>query len=198
MTKRLFDIVFASIGLVIISPLLLWLAIVIKGTSPGPILYRARRVGQNGKLFELYKFRSMVVGADKIGPGITHGQDNRITSIGRFLRHYKLDELPQLFNVLKGDMSFVGPRPEDPRYVEYYSPEQRRVLQIRPGITSWASISYRDESKYLNANNWEQLYIQKILPAKLKLDLEYVSNQSLWTDLKIIFQTLKAIVKLED
>lgn len=194
MVKRTVDVITAIIGLVILSPLLVMIGIAIRITSPGPVLYRAIRVGQYGNLFQLYKFRSMYVGADRIGPGITHGNDNRITPIGKFLRESKLDELPQLFNVLIGDISLVGPRPEDPHYVTLYTEEQRQVLTVRPGITSLASIMYRAESELLQGDNWEEIYIQSIMPNKLTLDLEYVINHNLWLDISILLATMRVVV----
>jgi lipopolysaccharide/colanic/teichoic acid biosynthesis glycosyltransferase len=188
---RLFDLLVSGVGLVILSPLFLLLAIAIKLYSRGPVFYRALRVGKDGCLFRLYKFRSMVVDADKQGPGITIGGDSRITSIGRFLRHTKLDELPQLINVLKGEMGLVGPRPEDPRYAALYTPEQRRVLRIRPGITSAASLAYRYEEQLLNnITDWETVYCAKILPSKLAIDLDYLARRSFWRDIDLILRTI--------
>lgn len=194
MLKRGFDIVASAMGLFLLSPLLVIIAAIIRLTSPGPILYRARRVGRYGREFTLYKFRSMVADADKHGPGITAADDPRITLIGKLLRRTKLDELPQLFNVLRGDMSLVGPRPEDPRYVALYTPEQRNVLDVRPGITSLASLRYRDEEALLTDKDWEQQYIEQVLPTKLAIELEYTENATLWRDIVIILQTLWSIV----
>ena len=191
--KRVFDVLVSGIGLVVLSPLLLAIGLAVRLTSPGAALYRAKRVGRDGELFTLYKFRSMVVDADKQGPGVTTAADARVTSIGRILRRTKLDELPQLFNVLRGDMSLVGPRPEDPRYVALYTSEQRGVLRVRPGITSPASVYYRDEERILQSENWETQYTAQVLPAKLALDLEYARRATLLTDLKIIWQTAKAL-----
>lgn len=193
MLKRVFDILFSLLGLIILLPLLLFLIILIKLTSPGPIFYRATRVGRYGKQFKLFKFRSMIVNADQIGPGVTGASDSRITPIGRFLRRTKLDELPQLINVLRGEMSIVGPRPEDPRYVEFYTDQQRKVLAVRPGITSPASVKYRHEESMLNGDNWEVHYVEKVMPAKLSIDLAYAENASLLQDLKIIVATIKAL-----
>src|SRR4030042_5539903 len=145
MMKRLFDFSSALIGLIVLSPLLLITSVVIKLTSPGPIFHRGERVGLDGRLFYLYKFRTMVADAASMGPGITAQNDQRVTRTGRFLRATKIDELPQLINVLKGDMSLVGPRPEDPRYVEQYTPDEKQILKVRPGITSAASLTYRHE-----------------------------------------------------
>jgi lipopolysaccharide/colanic/teichoic acid biosynthesis glycosyltransferase len=180
----------AAMGLIVFSPLLVGIALIVKFTSPGPVLHRARRVGQYGRLFTLYKFRSMVANADKLGSAITAGDDPRITRAGRFLRRAKLDELPQLLNVVKGEMSLVGPRPEDPRYVESYSPEQRRILTVRPGITSWASIQYRHEEALLATGSADEVYRQEIMPRKLALDLDYLERQTLGLDLQILWRTL--------
>jgi lipopolysaccharide/colanic/teichoic acid biosynthesis glycosyltransferase len=193
MLKRAFDFIASAIGLVVLSPVLLLLALLIKLTSPGPVFHRGTRVGRYGKPFPLYKFRSMVVNAAQMGPAVTVTDDPRITPVGRLLRRTKLDELPQLINVLRGDMSLVGPRPEDPKYVALYTDEQRRVLEVRPGITSPASVAYRSEETLLSGEDWERAYVERILPAKLATDLEYTSHASLWTDVKLIVQTLHAL-----
>jgi lipopolysaccharide/colanic/teichoic acid biosynthesis glycosyltransferase len=195
MLKRPFDLLASAIGLVFLSPLFALIALLIRLSSPGPIFYRARRVGRCGREFTLYKFRSMVANADRQGPGITTAGDPRVTPIGRVLRRTKLDELPQLWNVLRGDMSLVGPRPEDPRYVALYTPEQRRVLDVRPGITSLASIEYRHEEAVLRGPDWEQRYIREVMPAKLTIDLRYVQQATLFTDLLIILRTLLALFR---
>ena len=195
MLKRTFDLLASALGLIILSPIFALIALLIRLTSPGPVFYRARRVGQGGREFTLYKFRSMVADADRRGPGITTAGDPRVTSIGRVLRRTKLDELPQLWNVLRGDMSLVGPRPEDPRYVALYTPEQRRVLDVRPGITSLASIEYRNEEAVLHGPDWEQHYIHEVMPAKLAIDLRYVQRATLFTDLLIILRTLLALFR---
>lgn len=194
-SKRIFDLLASALGLIILSPIFALIALLIRLTSPGPVFYRARRVGQGGREFTLYKFRSMVADADRRGPGITTAGDPRVTSIGRVLRRTKLDELPQLWNVLRGDMSLVGPRPEDPRYVALYTPEQRRVLDVRPGITSLASIEYRNEEAVLHGPDWEQHYIHEVMPAKLAIDLRYVQRATLFTDLLIILRTLLALFR---
>lgn len=188
--KRIFDVSVALLGLIVLAPVFVIIGVWIKATSPGPVFYRARRVGQNGALFNLYKFRSMVANANRIGAGITAGDDPRITRAGRFLRRTKLDELPQLINVVQGDMSLVGPRPEDPRYVESYTAEQRRVLAVRPGITSWASVQYRHEEQLLSTATVDDVYRREIMPQKLALDLQYVDQQSLRLDLSILWHTL--------
>lgn len=191
--RRLLDMVAAVAGLVLLGPLFLAIAAAIKLDSPGPVFYRARRVGRHGQEFRLYKFRSMVADADRRGPGITAAGDRRITRVGRFLRRTKLDELPQLINVLKGEMSLVGPRPEDPRYVALYTPEQRRVLEARPGITSAASLAFRHEEQLLSGPDWEQVYRTQVMPAKLALDLDYLDRRTLASDLALIWRTILAM-----
>lgn len=189
--KRIFDLFFAFIGVLILLPLFLAIAVWIKLDSPGPILFRQIRVGQFGREFTLYKFRTMVADAEALGKQITAIDDWRITRSGRLLRKYKLDELPQLFNVLKGEMSLVGPRPEVPKYVAFYTLEQRRVLEVPPGITDLASIKFRNESDLLaGISNSEELYIQEIMPQKLELNLNYIAQASLSFDLLIILKTL--------
>jgi lipopolysaccharide/colanic/teichoic acid biosynthesis glycosyltransferase len=170
-------------------------ALLIKLDTPGPVFYRARRIGRGGRPFELLKFRSMVTGAGQLGPGLTIAGDGRITRSGRWLRQTKVDELPQLFNVLKGEMSLVGPRPEDPRYVALYSAEQRRVLAVRPGITSPASIRYRGEEALLAGADWEQTYTGRIMPDKLQRELAYLARRTLWSDLAVLWQTALALFK---
>nr|WP_295085609.1 sugar transferase [uncultured Roseateles sp.] len=196
MAKRLFDIVCAGLGLLILLPLLIVLALWIKWDSPGPVLFRQERVGRFGKPFYIHKFRSMRVDAPALGPQITVGEDPRITRSGRVLRAAKLDELPQLWDVLRGAMSLVGPRPEVPRYVALYTPAQRElVLSVRPGITDPASLQFRNESEVLaRAADPEREYAEVILPAKLKLAGEYVRQASLWTDIRLILATLRRIL----
>lgn len=195
MSKRIFDIAAAGAGLLLLSPLLLGLALWVRLDSPGPALYRQQRVGRNGVPFDILKFRTMHQRADA-GAQLTVGQDPRITRAGRFLRHYKLDELPQLINVLQGTMSLVGPRPEVPRYVDCYPPAARAaVLSVAPGITDLASILYKEESDVLgHAADPERTYIETILPVKLEYYQRYVRERSFWLDLRIIFRTLAAIV----
>ena len=193
--KRIFDIAISSIGLIILSPCLLVIALLIKITSPGLVFYRAERVGKDGVSFKLYKFRSMTTDADKSGPKITTQGDARVTSVGRWLRKLKLDELPQLINVLKGEMSMVGPRPEDPHYVAYYSPEQRQVLSVLPGITSAASVRFRHEEQILVGDDWEIQYIQQVLPEKLDIELDYLRQRSFWGDLSLIWRTFLALLR---
>ncbi len=193
---RFIDILGSALGLILLSPLLVLIAILVRLSSPGPVFHRAVRVGKGGAPFRLYKFRTMVVGAAQAGPGVTVGGDPRITPLGRLLRRYKLDELPQLINVLKGEMSLVGPRPEDPRYVAHYNAAQRRVLRVPPGITSAASLRYRHEESILAAAaDWESAYINQILPEKLAIDLAYLQTRTLFTDLTLILQTLLAVFK---
>ncbi|MBP3496361.1 MAG: sugar transferase [Alistipes sp.] len=195
MVKRLFDIVASGCGLLVLSPLFVVLAIWIKLDSKGPVFYRQVRVGRNNKDFKLFKFRSMRVGADKQGLITVGGHDPRITRSGYFIRKYKLDEFPQLINVFIGDMSLVGPRPEVRKYVDMYTPEQMRVLSVRPGITDLASIRYRNENELLEqAENPDEYYEQVIMQDKLRINLEYVENHSFWNDIKLIFMTFWEIV----
>jgi len=195
MATRFVDISGAILGLVLLSPLLLFCGLWVKLDSPGPIFYRATRVGQRGRLFRLYKFRTMVVGADRLGPGITVSADSRVTRSGRVLRKTKLDELPQLLNVLRGEMSLVGPRPEDPRYLDEYTPAQRRILEFRPGLTSAASLAYRNEEELLSGPNSDQIYRQQVLPTKLAADLAYFDRRTVFTDLALIFRTVAAVFR---
>lgn len=197
MLKRLFDLVFTIPGVIILSPVLLVLALWIHFDSKGPIFFRQERVGRYGVPFRIFKFRTMVVDAEKQGKQITVGDDKRVTRSGEVLRHYKLDELPQLFNVLLGDMSLVGPRPEVPRYIAEYTEEERQeVLSVRPGITDSASIEFRSENEILGqAKDPEQAYIKEILPIKIKYYREYVQNHSILGDFMIILKTFKAIME---
>lgn len=190
MPKRLFDIAASTALIVFLTPLLTVIAAVVWMTSGRPVVHRATRVGRDQKPFTLYKFRTMVLDAEKNGPGITVHNDARITRVGRILRQTKLDELPQLFNVLQGDMSLVGPRPEDPRYVALYTPEQLRVLSVRPGITSPASVHFRNEQQLLTGDRWEENYVHHVLPAKLRIDLDYVRGATLRRDVQVLWQTL--------
>ncbi len=196
MLKRLFDIVFAALALLLLCPLLLAVALWVRLDSPGPVLFRQRRVGRGGRPFDIFKFRTMAAGAEAVGPQITVGADTRITRAGAWLRRAKLDELPQFYNVLRGDMSVVGPRPEVPRYVALYPPEVRTaVLSVRPGITDLASIAFRDESALLaRSADPERTYVEQILPAKLDYALQYMRSHTLWLDLRIIGWTVLAIL----
>ena len=191
MAKRLFDIVSSGIGLLCLAPVFVVMAIWIKLDSRGPVFYRQTRVGRYGRDFRIFKFRSMRVGSDK-GRQITVGErDPRITRSGYFIRRYKIDELPQLINVFLGDMSIVGPRPEVRKYVDLYSEEQRKVFQVRPGITDLASIKYRNENELLSlVDDPDTYYIDVIMPDKLAINLEYIRHQSFMGDIKIIFNTL--------
>ncbi|WP_271811027.1 sugar transferase [Clostridium beijerinckii] len=189
--KRIFDLICSTLGLIVLSPILIVIAIRIKTDSDGPVFFKQIRIGEKNKEFEILKFRTMVVDAEKLGRQITVGNDNRITKIGAFLRKYKLDELPQLINVFKGDMSLVGPRPEVPRYVKMYNEEQRRVLEVKPGITDLASIRYRDENDLLGeAENPDDFYINTIMPDKLALNLEYINKNNIFLDIYIILKTI--------
>jgi len=195
MLKRLFDIVFSFLGLLVLSPLLLIIAILIKRDSKGPVFFRGIRVGRFGKPFRIYKFRTMVVNADELGGSPTADNDPRITKAGRFLRKYKLDELPQLLNVLKGEMSLVGPRPEVEEYVKLYGEEEKAILSVYPGMTDWASIENADEGAILaKSPDPQKIYREQIWPEKLKLQLKYVEEHSLWIDFKIILKTLKVVI----
>jgi lipopolysaccharide/colanic/teichoic acid biosynthesis glycosyltransferase len=191
--RRAMDLAGAATGLLILSPLLVAIAFAIRLHDGGPALYRSRRVGQDGRLFRLYKFRTMVVDADQQGPGITQTGDPRITTIGQWLRRTKLDELPQLLNVLRGEMSLIGPRPEDPRYVALYTPEEREVLRVRPGITSVASLAYRHEEALLFGADWELRYRGEVLPAKLALDRAYLARRTVWSDMHLILATIASM-----
>jgi len=196
MTKRALDIVASGAALLVLSPVLAVIAAIIKLDSPGPVLFRQERVGRNFKPFVIFKFRTMVAAADRIGAPITYGADRRISRVGRVLRQFKLDELPQLFNIIKGDMSLVGPRPEVPRYVQFYAREFAPVLQVRPGLTDLASLKYRDEAALLGrAENPEQEYLLRVLPDKLQLANEYIRRASLSFDLTLIAKTLFRIVR---
>jgi len=195
MLKRIFDIVFSLIGIIILLPFLFLFTILVIIDSGFPVFYFQKRVGRNGIDFSLLKFRTMKKDSDKKGLLTVGEKDSRITSSGYFLRKYKIDELPQLFNVLIGSMSLVGPRPEVKKYVEMYNAEQKKVLSVKPGITDYASIEYANENAILaKSENPEQLYINEVMPAKLKLNLKYIEDQSFFTDLKIIFKTIGRIV----
>lgn len=194
--KRLIDATLSLMALIVLSPILVIVGILIKCSSPGAILYWQDRVGRDGRIFKIAKFRSMVADADRRGSGITVSGDPRVTSLGAFLRVTKIDELPQLWNVLTGQMSLVGPRPELPQYVANYTMEQRRVLSVRPGITDHASIRYRyEESILAQSDDPEQHYRNVVLPDKLALNLQYVRDMSLPVDIKLVIQTITSLFK---
>ena len=196
MIKRLFDVVAAVAGLLVLSPLFALVALAIKLTSRGPVFFRQERVGRDFQPFRIYKFRTMVVDAPRLGGQITAGRDPRITTIGHLLRKTKLDELPQLLNVLSGEMSLVGPRPEVPKYVEMFRPQFAEVLSVRPGITDLASVKYRDENEILGrADDPEAAYVNQVLPDKLALATEYVRRASFWFDVRLIFATFWKVMR---
>lgn len=198
MAKRCFDIIVALIGLVLLTPVFLIVALAIKLDSPGPVFYIGKRIGKDGVPFGIIKFRTMVDHADRIGAALTQGQDRRVTPVGRVLRKWKLDELPQLLNVLRGEMSVVGPRPEAPCYVEHYTPEQRRVLQVKPGITGLTQVRFRHEEWLLQqCRDVEEEYVREIMPCKLALDLQYIGSRSLLMDMKLIAQTFRCLFETE-
>ncbi len=193
--KRVFDFIASLLGLIVLSPLFLVVAILIKLDDGGSVFFRQTRVGQYGKPFKIYKFRTMVENAEKLGAQVTKGDDPRITRVGRFLRKYKLDELPQLINVLKGEMSLVGPRPEVPKFVKLFEEDYKEILQVKPGITDYASLEFKDESELLKgAENPEEVYIE-ILPKKIEYYKRYLKEISFTTDLKLIFKTIWGIVR---
>ena len=193
--KLFFDILFSCLGLLILSPLFFLISIIIKLDSNGPVFFMQKRIGRNFREFKIYKFRTMVVDAEKKGPHITANGDDRITRVGKFLRKNKIDELPQLINILKGDMSFVGPRPEVGKYVKLFKSDYKELLKIRPGITDPASIKYSNEENVLSlSQNLEENYIKNILPAKIKLSLEYINGKNnILADLRLIFKTILKI-----
>lgn len=190
--KRALDVILSLAGLVLLSPLLLVIAVWIKLEDGGPVFYRGVRGGRYGKPFRMFKFRTMVVDAEKIGGPSTPKDDSRITKIGKIIRKYNLDEVPQFINVLIGDMSIVGPRPEVLQYLALFTEEEKAILSVRPGITDWATLWIRDEGKVLaGSEDPERTYMEKIWPEKHRLALEYVKNHSLWVDLEIMLRTLK-------
>jgi lipopolysaccharide/colanic/teichoic acid biosynthesis glycosyltransferase len=194
--KRAFDLIVSLIGLLAFSSIIAVIIVVIKIQDEGVAFYRGLRVGRYGKQFRIFKFRTMIVDAEKKGVSSTAEDDPRITKIGRLLRRYKLDEIPQLINVLKGEMSLVGPRPQVPWAVELYSEEERKLLTVRPGITDYASIRFRNEGNILkNSSNPDEDYLKKIAPEKIRLGLEYVNNNNIWIDLKIILATIGVLFR---
>lgn len=193
--KRFLDILFSTIGILILSPLIIYISIRIKMDTTGNIFYKQKRVGKRGKEFYLYKFRTMRAESDKVNLLTYGGNDERITGFGSFLRRYKLDEMPQLVNVLMGDMSIVGPRPEVKKYVDLYTPEQRKILNVKPGITDMASIRFINESDLLaQQSNPEQYYIEHIMPEKIRLNRIFITQPTVFNYIKIILLTLKKIV----
>lgn len=193
--KRVFDVLFSLIGLLLLSPFFLLAGIFAKSQSKGPMFYRAKRVGKGETIFEMYKFRTMVVNADSIGGSLTTYRDTRVTPIGRFLRWTKLDELPNLINVIKGEMSLIGPRPEAPVYVKHYTDTQRQVLQVKPGMTGPSQLANRDEEEKLKGQpDAEHYYITELMPKKLDLDLHYVATQSISSDIGWLLKTFWVLI----
>ncbi len=196
MVRRAFDMTAAALGLVVLSPLFLVLALLIRSTSPGPAFFRQERVGLHGRPFRMFKFRSMRQDAEAHGGQLTVGADPRVTRVGSVLRRYKLDELPQLINVVRGEMALVGPRPEVPRYVALYDERQRQVLEMRPGVTDPASIAYRGESELLaSSSDPETTYVNSIMPHKLELNLEYLGRRTLLSDIGILLATVAKLAR---
>lgn len=196
MAKRAFDFLSAVLGLILLFPFFLLIGLLIKFDSAGPVFYLQERVGENGKLFNLVKFRTMRIGADKSTAITVGNRDPRITRFGYYLRKFKVDELPQLINVVIGNMSLVGPRPELKKFVDLYSSEQRKVIEVKPGITDYASIKFRNENELLaGKTDPVEFYIEQIMPVKLELNLKYIQNQSFLLDIKIVYQTIISIFK---
>lgn len=192
--KRAFDLAAAFMILAVLSPFFLLLALAVKLDSRGPVFYRQTRVGRYGRDFRIFKFRTMVQDADRVGPPLTVGDDPRVTRVGRLIRKLRLDEISQLLNVLDGSMSLVGPRPEVRKYVDVYTPEYMATLLIRPGVTAPSSIAFKDEDQILNSGgDPEQIYVERILPPKMELNLQYLQHIGLWNDIKILFQTVGAV-----
>ena len=193
--KRAFDFLFATVGLMLLSPLFFFGILLAKLQSKGPVFYKAKRVGRGEIIFEMYKFRTMVVNADTLGGSLTTYRDGRITRIGRFLRWTKLDELPNLINVIKGEMSLIGPRPEAPDYVKHYTQTQKQVLQVKPGMTGPSQLANRDEEEKLKGHrDAEHYYITELMPEKLALDLHYVATQSIATDIGWLLKTFWVLI----
>lgn len=196
MIKRLFDLVVSAIGLILLAPVFLLAAVLIKLDSPGPVFYKGNRIGKNGMPFKMFKLRTMVVHADRMGSLLTHDRDPRVTRVGRVLRKWKIDELPQLINVLRGEMSLVGPRPESPGYVQHYTEAQRKVLEVKPGITGPTQVRYRNEETLLShCTDLEAEYLAVIMPRKLEMDLAYIEQRSLARDFALIWQTLASVFR---
>lgn len=196
MIKRLFDIVLAFLGLVFLSSLLILIAVLIKIDSEGRIFYKGIRVGKNGKLFKIFKFRTMVPNAENIGGSSTADKDPRITRVGKFLRKYKLDELPQLINVLRGEMSIVGPRPQVEEYVSLYNKDEKAILIVRPGMTDYASVKFINLNEILGSEDADRIYKEKVEPEKNELRLKYIRDKSLWVDVRIIIKTFIGLLKI--
>lgn len=193
--KRVFDAVVSFVCLLLFSPILLLIALAVKLTSPGPVFFRQARVTQYGRVFRIFKFRTMVADAERLGAQVTTDGDTRVTGIGRFLRKVRLDELPQLLNILIGDMTFVGTRPEVVRYVEQYTPEMRATLLLPAGVTSEASIAYKDEARLLaDAADADRVYVDEVLPAKMRYNLAYLLQFSFWNDMKLMARTVWAVL----
>lgn len=193
--RRTIDLIFAGLALGASSPIFLIVATLAKLQSPGPIFYKAKRVGQYGHIFEMYKFRTMVANADSFGQNLTAYHDPRITPIGTFLRRWKLDEIPQLLNIIKGEMSIIGPRPESPNYVQYYTKDQQQILVIRPGLTGPSQYANRNEAEKLKGrSDPEQFYIRTLMPEKLKMDLEYIKKRNFPSDMLWIVRTIIGII----
>jgi lipopolysaccharide/colanic/teichoic acid biosynthesis glycosyltransferase len=193
--KRTFDVIISLSGLIFLLPVLLIIGICIKIYDFGPVFYCATRVGRGGKVFHMFKFRSMIVDADKVGPSSASVSDSRITSIGKFMRKYKLDELPQLINVLKGEMSIVGPRPEEKKFTDLFTAEEKAILSVRPGITDWASIWNSNEGEILECStDPDRTYLEIIRPEKVRLQLQYVKDHNFFIDLRIIFLTITKLL----
>lgn len=193
--KRVFDFIFSLFGLLILNPIFIFISFKIMYEDSGPVFYRGERIGLHGQPFCIFKFRTMLVDAEKLGASSTSDDDQRITSIGKFLRKYKLDELPQLINVLVGDMSLVGPRPEVKKFTDMYTDEEKVIMGVRPGITDWASLWNPDEGALLKGStDPDKDYLEKIRPEKIRLQLKYVREWSFWTDIEIILLTLKTII----
>ena len=193
--KRMFDVFISLGGLIVLSPLIIVISVVIKLNDRGPVFYKAIRVGLNGKIFYMFKFRTMVLNADQIGPSSASVSDRRITRPGRFLRKFKMDEIPQLFNVIKGEMSIVGPRPEEKKFTDLFSEEEKIILTVKPGITDWASIWNSNEAELLeNSDNPDNTYMELIRPEKIRLQLKYIRNRNFFIDLKIFFLTIQKML----
>ena len=196
MFKRIFDIIMSSLGLICLLPMFLIIGILIRFESNGPFFYRGIRTGQFGRAFQIYKFRTMISNAEKVGGPSTALNDQRITRIGKYLRKYKIDELPQLINILIGDMSFVGPRPQVERYTRLYTEEERVILTVKPGLTDYASIRFINLDAILGDDNVDDKYLREIEPEKNKLRILYAKNPSFWTDMKILFSTFVQIFRI--